>query len=230
MSLAKIWSAIKGGTNEVVESVADSQAIRVLDQELREAKQELRKCDENLTKIMAKRKLAENKVNAINTDIDRYTQYAVTADEKGDQVLAVECAEKVADLEATLETEKSLLDGFLQSETALKTNIAKAKTNVRRMEQQIDQVKATESVQKAQIAVSSRHMGANSKVKTALDSLDRIKAKQAERNAQLDAAAELAEEESGGSLDAKLKKAGISSSGHKSGSDKLAELLAKRKK
>ena len=228
MSLRKLWTALKGGANEAIESVADNQAIRILDQELREAKEELRKCDDNLTKIMAKRKLADNKVQALKDDIQRYTQHAISANDKGDQDLALECAEKVAELESNLQTEQALLDGFAQSEQALKTNIAKAKTNVRRMEQQIDQVKATESVQKAQVAVSTGHIGANSKVKTALDSLDRIKARQAEKNAQLDAAAERAQEESGASLDAKLKQAGIAPGGEQSGADKLAEILGKK--
>ncbi|MFA0810086.1 PspA/IM30 family protein [Microbulbifer epialgicus] len=230
MSLRKIWTALKGAVNEGTEAVADSQSIRILDQELREAKDELKACDENLTKIMAKRKLAENKVESLRADIETYSNHAISASEKGDDSLALECAERVTELEAQLETEQSLLEGFLNSERSLKGNISKAKTNVRRMEQQIDQIKATESVQKAQVAVSSRHMGANSRVKTALDSLDRIKSKQQERAAELEAAEELATEESGSSLDAKLKAAGIKPGGQVSGSDKLAQLLASREK
>ncbi len=229
MSLKKLWTALRGATNEGLEAVADTQAIRILDQELREAKTELRACDENLTKIMAKRKLAEGKVKSLASDVETYTNHAIAASEKGDEALAIECAEKVGELEASLETEQSLMGGFASSEQTLKANIAKAKTNVRRMEQQIDQIKATESVQKAQVAVSSRHMGANSKVKTALDSMERIKAKQAQRGAELDAAEELADEASGSSLDAKLKAAGIQPGGSVSGSNKLAQLLAAKK-
>ncbi len=229
MSLKKLWNALKGATNEGLEAVADTQSIRILDQELREAQKELQACDQNLTKIMAKRKLAANKVNALKTDIETYTNHAIAASEKGDDALAIECAERVSDLEVTLETEQSLLDSFLSSEKSLKSNINKAKTNVRRMEQQIDQVKATASVQKAQVAVSSSHIGANSKVKTALDSLERIKAKQKQRDAELAAADELANEESGSGLDAKLKAAGIQPNGQVKGNDKLAQILAAKK-
>lgn len=229
MSLSKLWASIKGGANEAIEAVVDTQSIRILDQELREAKEELLKCDQNLTKIMAKRKLAEGRVKSIAEDVETYSGHALAAAEKGDETLAIECAEKVAELEGRLDTEKQLLDGFKQSETALKANIAKAKTNVRRMEQQIDQVKATESVQKAQVAISSRHTGANNKVKTALSSLDRIKTKQQERAAELEAAEEMASEESGNDLDVKLKAAGVISGSGVSGKDKLAQLLAKKK-
>lgn len=220
---------MRGATNESIEAVADTQAIRILDQEMRDAKKELQACDENLTRIMAKRKLTEGKVKSLNIDITTYTNHAIAASEKGDESLAIECAERVSDLEVSLETEQSILDSFLSSEKSLKTNIAKAKTNVRRMEQQIEQVKATESVQKAQVAVSTRHLGANSKVKTALSSLDRIKEKQLQRSAELEAAEELASEESGSSLDAKLKASGIQPGGQKSGSDRLAQILAAKK-
>lgn len=229
MSLKKLWTAMRGATNESIEAVADTQAIRILDQEMRDAKKELQACDENLTRIMAKRKLTEGKVKSLNIDITTYTNHAIAASEKGDESLAIECAERVSDLEVSLETEQSILDSFLSSEKSLKTNIAKAKTNVRRMEQQIEQVKATESVQKAQVAVSTRHLGANSKVKTALSSLDRIKEKQLQRSAELEAAEELASEESGSSLDAKLKASGIQPGGQKSGSDRLAQILAAKK-
>ena len=230
MSLKKLWTALKGGSNEALEAIADNQSIRILDQEMREAKEELVACDQNLTKIMAKRKLAENKVESFKNDIETYTQHAIAASEKGNNEIALECAEKVSEIESMLEVEQGILDGFLNSEKTLKANIAKAKTNVRRMEQQIDQIKATESVQKAQVAVSTRHVGANSKVKTALSSLDRIKAKQQERAAELEAADELASEESGSDLDAKLKAAGITPGGQSSSSGKLAQILAAKNK
>jgi len=229
MSLRKLWTALRGAATESIEAAADTQSIRILDQELRDAKKELQACDQNLTKIMAKRKLAENKVNALKADVETYTNHAIAASEKGDEALAIECAERVSEHESNLEVEQSLLNGYLTSEASLKINISKAKTNVRRMEQQIDQVKATESVQKAQVAVSTRHMGANSKVKTALDSLERIKAKQEQRSAELAAADELANDENDTSLDAKLMAAGIQPGGQVKGNDKLAQILAAKK-
>jgi phage shock protein A len=228
MSFKKLFTALRGAGNEAVEAVADSQALRILDQEMREAKEEIRKCDQNLTSIMAKRKLQENKVTSLNSDIEKYTNAALQANESGDQDLAVECADRVAELETNLATEQELLNGFVTSEKSLKESIKKAKTNVRRMEHQVDQVKAQESVQKAQVAVSSRHMGANSKVKTALSSLHRIKAKQQQRSAEMEAAEELASEENGSDLDARLRASGVIPGAQSSGKDKLAELLAKK--
>lgn len=222
----KLVSAIKGGVNEAAEAVVDSQALRILDQEIREAKDELRRSDQSLTQIMAKRKLAEQKVVSLTASIREYEAHAIGASEKGDQQLALDCAQKVVDLRAQMESEQQYVDQFNQSEKTLRQNIAQAKNNLRRMEQQVDMVKATESVQKAQTAVSSRHLGANSRMKTAAESLSRIQERQKERQAQLEAASELAADESGDDLEKRLRQAGIGG-GNASADSELARILGK---
>ena len=117
----------------------------------------------------------------MQSSITQYEEHARKAIET-DRELALECAQKVSDLGAELETEQTYLDQFKQSEKQLAGNIKQAKGSLKRLEQQVDMVKATESVQKAQVAVSSRHMGANSKMKTASESLSRIQEKQTLRN------------------------------------------------
>ncbi|MEQ3652790.1 MAG: PspA/IM30 family protein, partial [Glaciecola sp.] len=95
-----------------------------------------------------------------------------------------------------------------------------------RLEQQVDMIKATESVQRAQVAVSSSHLGANSKMKTATESLSRIQEKQNLRNAELEAAEELAQSESTDDLEKRLAGAGIKG-GASSADDELARILGK---
>jgi phage shock protein A len=223
----KLVTAVKGGANEAAEAVVDSQAIRILEQEMREARAELRRSDNALTQIMAKRKLAQQKTDTLSGSIAEYESHALAAHDKGDQQLALDCAQKVVELREQLASEQQYLDQFTQSEATLRQNISQAKANVRRMEQQIDMVKATESVQKAQVAVSSSHMGANSRMKTAAESLGRIQEKQQQRQAELEAASELALDESGSALDKRLSEAGISGSGKGSAEDELARLLGK---
>ena len=64
-------------------------------------------------------------------------------------------------------------------------------------------------MQRAQATVAGRYTGSQSRVQTALDSLERIKQKQAERGARLQSAAELAQDGTEDALDAKLRAAGI---------------------
>lgn len=223
----KLVTAIKGGANEAAESIADSQALRILEQEIREAKQELRRSDDALTSIMAKRKLAQQKVTAIADSIAEYEAHARAAMSKDNKELALECAQRVAELKNEQDGEQSYVDQFTGSEQSLKNNISAAKNRLRQLEQQLDVVKATDSVQKAQAAVSSRHSGANTKMKTAVESLDRIKQKQTQRQAELDVAAERAASESGDALEQKLKSAGITGSQSAGAEDELARILGK---
>jgi phage shock protein A len=174
---------------------------------------------------LAKCKLAQQKVDSLQASIEQYEAHARKAIDT-DRQLALDCAQKVGDLRAEQDGEQKYLDQFKQSETQLATNIKQAKSNLKRLEQQVDMVKATESVQKAQVAVSSRHLGANSKMKTATESLSRIQDKQNLRNAELQAAEELATEESSDDLSKRLAQAGIAG-GSASADDELSRILGK---
>jgi phage shock protein A len=221
----KLITAIKGGATEAAQSVADSQAIRILEQEIRDAKDELRKSDHARTQILAKCKLAQQKVDSLQASVEQYEAHARKAVDT-DRQLALDCAQKVGDLRAEQGVEQKYLDQFKHSEKQLAVNIKQAKTNLKRLEQQVDMVKATESVQKAQVAVSSRHLGANSKMKTATESLSRIQDRQNLRNAELQAAEELATEESSDDLSKRLAEAGIAG-GSSSADDELSRILGK---
>ena len=124
----KLITAVKGGVTEVAETVADSQALRILDQEIREAKEELRNSDIALTQIMAKRKLAEQKLAGITSSVSEYERHARNAAAKGDQALALDCAKKVGELRAQAESEQQLVSQFTQSETTLRKISAWQKT------------------------------------------------------------------------------------------------------
>jgi phage shock protein A len=221
----KLITAVKGGATEAAQSVADSQAIRILEQEIREAKDELRKSDHARTQLLAKCKLAQQKVDSLQASVEQYEAHARKAADT-DRQLALDCAQKVGDLRAEQDGEQKYLDQFKTSEKQLAVNIKQAKSNLKRLEQQVDMVKATESVQKAQVAVSSRHLGANSKMKTATESLSRIQDKQNLRNAELQAAEELATEESSDDLSKRLAAAGIAG-GNASADDELSRILGK---
>lgn len=207
---SKLLTALRGGANEMGEAVVDSQALRILDQEIRDADAELRKSKEALAEIMAKHKLASDKVNKSAASIAEYEQYALKALEAGNETLAKEVAEKIANLEIEQAAEHEQAEGFAASVAQLRKAVTQAEGNIKRLKQQVDTVKATESVQRAQMAVAQRYGGSQAKLQTAVESLERIKQKQAERAAKMEASAELAATSApDDSLEAKLRAAGI---------------------
>jgi len=207
---SKLLTALRGGVNEAGEAVVDSQALRILDQEIRDADSELRRAKEALAEIMAKQKLAAERVNKAAKVISEYEQYALKALEAGDEPLAKEVAAKIANLEAEQIAEREQADNYAESVAQLRKAVSQAEAHIKRLKQQVDTVKATESVQKAQMAVAQRYGGSQAKLHTAVESLERIKQQQAERAAKMEATAELAQASRvDESLDAKLRAAGI---------------------
>ena len=223
---AKMITALRGGVNEAGEAIVDSQALRILDQELRDAADELRQSKDSLAAIIAREKLSAEKAGRLKESIDENEGYAVQALDKGDEKLAMEVAEKIADLETQLKLEEETGAGYASSANDLRSAIQAAERDIKRMKQQVDTVKATDSVQRAQAAVSERHSGSNSKLRTAVDSLERIKERQDLRSAQMSAARDLANDLGDGSLENRLEKAGIKPHG-KSADDVLARLRKK---
>ncbi|OQW93289.1 MAG: phage shock protein A [Beggiatoa sp. IS2] len=205
----KLLTALRGAATETGEAIADTQAIRILDQEMRDAKKYLDEAKENLTKVMAEQMAVERVVKKLRDAIKEYEGYALQALDKGDEPLAVELSGKVAELENQLEAEQNVLDGYNVNITDLKEVMGNTDHHIKSMEREISVVKTTASVQKANEAVATDFSGSDSALRSASDSLERIKEKQQQKTDQMKAALELHQQESGDSLQAKLKDAGI---------------------
>ena len=225
---SKMITALRGGVNEAGEAVIDAQALRILDQEIRDASEELNKSKDGLASLIAQQKLAEETATSLKSAIKKDEGFVVAALEKKDNGLAEEIAVRIANSENQLETEIDSAKRFKEQADALRESMQTAEHQIKQLKQQTETVKATEAVQRAQKVVAARHHGSNSKLRTALDSLDRIQEKQKLSSAKMSAANELAQETASSSLDQKLEAAGIT--GATSAQDVLARIKAKSKK
>lgn len=151
----KLITTLKGGEHDVGEVIVDKQALRILDEEIQDEDQELRKLKESLTEIIEKQKLAGERVKQTQAKIDEYEGYAFKALEVNDEKLAHEVAEKIATLEAMFEADRDAETAFSESAANLRSAINKSEANIKHLKQQIDTLKATGSMQKAQVTSSS---------------------------------------------------------------------------
>ncbi|MCO7521696.1 MULTISPECIES: PspA/IM30 family protein [unclassified Pseudomonas] len=227
--LKKILTALRGGASEVGEAIVDSQALRILDQEIRDADNNLIDARNQLVKIMAKQKTAQQRIGEFDKTIGDWEQKAIAALDKGEDGLAHECAARIAELTNQRDSEQALADQFGASVATLTATVSKTEAQIKGLKQQVDLVKARESVQRAQVSAASATGGANGSLETAVGSLDRIKKRQSERAAELEAAAELAGKADGSDLEARLKAAGIGAT-NSGADDVLARLKAKAAK
>nr|VFJ96116.1 MAG: phage shock protein A (PspA) family protein [Candidatus Kentron sp. H]VFJ96905.1 MAG: phage shock protein A (PspA) family protein [Candidatus Kentron sp. H]VFK02587.1 MAG: phage shock protein A (PspA) family protein [Candidatus Kentron sp. H] len=222
----KLFTAVRGAATEAGEAVVDNQALRILDQEMRDARTQLAKAKENLTAVMAEEMAVKRAVGDLRARIEEHEGYAAAL-EKGDEALALEIANKIAELSNELEAQEQLADGYTGNITGLKRTIADTERNIKAMQREVSVVKSTEAVQKANEAMAAKFSGTDSSMLRATDSLERIKAKQQKRTDRMKAAVELQKESSGDDLQAKLKAAGIVS-GNASGNAVLERLKAKK--
>jgi phage shock protein A len=227
MSLwTKIFTMFRARAHQAGEAVVDANALRILDQEIRDASEALRKSRDDLTTMMAQRKLSQGKVVPKQQKCAEYSGFIEQLLHRGDESLAREVAQKLADLETETESDLQLLAQYDHNIDTLKKSILQAENTIARLKQQVDSVKATENVQRAQAAIASQHSGTNTALRTATDSLERIKQKQLERAAKFDAAKELEQLGSDGDLKAKLAKAGLLED-HSSADSVLARFKAR---
>ena len=225
--LSKLFTAVRGGAREAGEAVVDMNAIRIFEQEIVDARNALDKAKRSLTEVMANEMQTKRKISALNESIAEHEGYAAQALEKGNEPLALEIAEKIAEFENEKEEQEAILGNFTASVAQLKSQIKEAEKTIKENQRQLSIVKTTDSVQKATMAVNTTLSNNSSSMSSAKASLERIKKRQQDQADQLKAAQELHDESSGANLKSKMEEAGIGGS-KSSGSDVLARLKSKQ--
>ena len=224
----KIMTAIRGGATEVGEAIVDSNATRIFEQEIRDAENHLTKAKRDLTGVMAQQMAASRELDRIKREVVEHEGYVAQALEKGDETLALAVAEKIAALESEQAAQQQALDSFQGNAERLKELVKKGERQIAEHKRQLSMVKTTESVQKATSAITDNFSSSSSKLLSAKDSLERIKAKQQKFDDQMKAAEVLESENADSSLEAKLKEAGIGKA-DASANSVLERLKAKQK-
>lgn len=207
--LGKLFTAAKGAVTDAGEAAVDANAIRILDQELRDADTANGKAKDQLAAIMGKKKVAEQKLSGLQADYERRMEQVRKALEAGEEDLARDIAQAVSDLERQGEKEAEVIATYNQTIDSLRGAIRDNDNKIESLRREAETVKANEALVKAQAAVAAQHSGSSTSLGSAADSLRRLKERQAAQQARMEAADELAALD-GGDLDERLAQAGIS--------------------
>lgn len=205
----KMLTAIRGGAREVGESIVDANGIRIFEQEIKDAENELEKAKRDLTSVVAKEMEAKRNVANLRDNIVKHEKYAKDALEQSNEELALEVAEKISELTSQLSTQIKAEESFKNHAKKLKSLIKKTQKSLANMKRQLVMVKTTDSVQKATTAITSNYASSNSKLLSAKESLDRIQKRQQDLDDRLVAGNDLYDEFEGKGLEDKLREAGI---------------------
>jgi len=219
----KLFTLGRAGAHEATAAVVDANALRILDQEIRDADAAQGKARDDMATLVARRRILEKEVAGFREQVVKYEASARAAVAKGDMDLARQVAQRIADLEQDIALKEPQIGDMRAAEDQLHQAVTATDRRIETLRREVEVVKVNESVQKAQAAVSARGAGAGAALGSAADSLARIKERQAIRGEKIKAAGELEDRRTGADLDEKLRLAGILP-GQSSADDILARL------
>lgn len=218
--LKSLFTLGKSFISQAEESIEENQGVRMLEQHIRDAKTELDKAGKSRVDLLARVKLSHDKLKDLRERKASLEARALEALSKNvNPSLINEVAEEIARLENLITAEEQVLSNLEVSRDGVEKAVTATAQRIAQFEQQMEVVKATEAMQRAQQAVTTSTVGASSSVSTAAESLKRLQTRQAERQARLDAATQLEKVADGRDLDEKLAEAGIGGSNKSSAQD-----------
>lgn len=172
--LSRLFERVRDDLGELGESIAGSQAQRILDRDIRETDAQLHGWRGELATFKAHRLAGQQRVDAAATAIVERENHALRALELGNEPLAREVAQLIATLEQEAEAEQARVAELDARIAAMSQVIAQGENALRRLKHQLDSVRATQSVQRAQAEVARRLRGDEGALPTALDAARRL--------------------------------------------------------
>ena len=225
--LRDMMTALRGGANEVGEAIVDANAIRILEQEIRDAESAIGSAKQSLTRMKSSEIKLKREIATLEADVADYEQKAMAALNKGEEALATEVAERISELESERE-EKAGEQATLDQEVHKIHAMIKARERtIQKNKRELDKVRTVQELQRATESVSKNFAATGSSEHRVSKALERVKAKQQGWQDRMEAGEWLQGQDAGSDIDAKLRAKGI---GDASGgaSDVLARLKAKQ--
>lgn len=206
---SKVLTMLRGNLREIGQSIVDSNASTIYEQEIVEATAHVATAKNDLTAVMAKEMQAGREIERLRAELHKYEDLAVQALQKDENGLAEEVAARVADLEVALAEQEEARAQYAAHVARLKDMIRTAEATLREHERQLAMAKTTESVYKATATISQNMGASGSKLMSAKESLERIRQRHQDLADRMQAAEVLEGEFGSKALDNKLAQAGI---------------------
>ena len=226
--LKDLMQAIKGGANEMGEAIVDANAIRILEQEIRDAESAIASAKQSLTRMKSSEIRLKRDLSTLGADIADYEQKAIAALNAGEEALAAEVAERIAELEGERDDKAGEQVALNDEVNKIHAMIKARERTIQKNKRELDKVRTVQELQRATESVSRNFAATGSKGHRVSQALDRVKAKQQNWQDRMEAGEWMEAQEGADDIDQKLKAKGIGASGASAGSDVLARLKARQ--
>jgi phage shock protein A len=209
MLVRKLFTLLRAYEVDASQAVIDSHAPKILEQELRDAASGVAQATRELTSLMAHEIATRRRHEAAVQRVQEHEGFATRALEKGDEVLARQCAEVVAAAEAERDRHVQDLDVTRRHIAGLRAGIANADARIAEIRREWLAARSRAALQRATGALAQCSDGVSTALAAAEETLARIGELQASAADHVTAAEQLADEKSGASLHRRLAEAGL---------------------
>lgn len=188
-ALTRIFGRVREQLAELSESIVPNQAQRDLDEDIRASDARLHEWRAALAELQARRFTALERTDAAIAAIVQREAQALASLQAGKHALAEQVAAAIVQLEQARDDELAFVAQLDLRIVQLRHVIEEGENGLRRLQLQLDALRAAETVQRAQETVAGRQPGRSNLPQNAIESLLRARRQASPRQGEADAVA-----------------------------------------
>ncbi|MFE8069862.1 PspA/IM30 family protein [Marinobacteraceae bacterium S3BR75-40.1] len=205
----KLGTLIRASATEPAEKLVDANAVRILQQELRETEYAMSQAKGELASLMAERKQLLRSNEALKATLDTRNQQARQALQQNNEALARELAQRIAEEEATLQEQQTAADSLATQEKQLRLRLREAAQTLQRYRRDMTLIRANRNAERLIGKLGAHTSGLSNHLGDLAESVAALKQQQCRFFDRDEALRDLEAESSGQDLDDRLRAAGI---------------------
>ena len=208
-TITRLFTLFRGQVRAGSEAILDANALALLDQQLFDTEQSLISARRDLAALMAERMLQEKQLQQHRQALSKYEQCARDALASGNEALALETAERVAELEGRSQQCREQIAELTQREQEFRQFIREAGDTLVELRQQQAVSRVADRLHRSSRRLTGASNGLAERLDTSRETLERIQSRQQRARLEWQANRELQQEASGKGLDQRLQEAGL---------------------
>lgn len=205
----KVGTLFRAQAQEPLEHLVDANALRIMEQELRDTEQAMLRAKRELACLMASSKQLQRSNQQLADELiarEAQAQQAMTRDEAG---LAYELAEWIAEHENQLQQQRQQAEHLQRQETQLRHRLREAAQLHQSYRRELQLARANRNAEQVLNNLGGHTQGLQAHMGDLASSLERIRRQQSSFSDIDNAMRTLQQEDDGSALDARLQQAGI---------------------
>lgn len=173
--LRKIGAALRGSQHDTLQAVVDSQAIRILEQEIRDCQEGVAKAKVEMSKIVAERNACDRELGQLDQQLAKLEERAVQALQQGDETMAEHLAQQMADIEASSAEQRKHQQNMQSMESRLRENLLRADRQIKQHVRELRLARASDSADRGMSGSRRQGSRLDEQLEEVQTSLARIK-------------------------------------------------------